>query len=451
MLSRGGDMEVGKVFANIGLYTAGVLLSCGPSQVYGVIKGTIDLVKLVALKLSLSQLKNEGKTLNKHAIVQIKNEINGKKTSLKADAVAMIPLVGAIFSWRVLAPPDKAWSLNALKGVEHAAAHMLNDFHSSLRAILYPLGNNATSDMEHYDQVRSLTKLEIESGALPHAKLTQVPVTIRNSNIEALELTHPKTEGPEPPTVVVFHGNGMIGPEMLDVGQYYFSKGFNVIMPTMGGYPGSPGCKTTEATSYQDVEAVKSYLINRGVKDVGYHGLSIGGTLAFQAATASTSNTEKLNTRFVVADQTLASARDVMANVVRNVGVGAVARIAKGVALNAAPPSHKVPIGNGEYVYTDGCDNLKKAKILGEKKIPLFAIEADQDVLMKNNANSSKDAAGKLINNCYGKEESGHLIRINGKHCSYFYQWDKDYSALEKVMADALHHPKGNLPPQQKT
>ncbi|CRX38241.1 hypothetical protein [Estrella lausannensis] len=431
-------MEIGKVFANVGLYTAGVILSCGPSQVYGVIKGAIDLVKLVGLKISLSQLKQHEKALNKHAITQIKNEIEGKKTSLKADAVAMIPLIGAIFSWRVLAPPEKAWSLNALKGVEHAAAHMLNDFHSQIRAILYPLGNDAIANTERYEQARALTKQEIVSGQLPHAKLVEIPVAIRSSHLEALELTHPKTEGTDPPTVVLFHGNAMIGPEMLSIGHYYFSKGFNVLMPTMGGYPGSPGCKTSEATSYQDVEAIKSYLINKGVKDVGYHGLSIGGTLAFQAATAPTSNTEKLRTKFVVADQTLASARDVMATVVRNLGFGAVDRIAKGVALNAAPPSHKVAVGNGEYVYTDGCDNLKKAKILGEKKIPLFAIEADQDALMKNNANSAKDAAGKLISNCYGKEESGHLIRINGPHSSYFYQWDKDYSAFEKTMDEAL-------------
>ena len=58
-----------------------------------------------------------------------------------------------------------------------------------------------------------------------------------------------------------------------------------------------------------------SFLQRQGVTAVGYHGISIGGTLAFQAATAETRATT-VKTKFVVADQTFTKPADVAANYV---------------------------------------------------------------------------------------------------------------------------------------
>ena len=80
---------------------------------------------------------------------------------------------------------------------------------------------------------------------------------------------------------------------MIDYAQHYLEKGWNVLLPTMGGYPGSEPVDggTSEASSYQDVEAIKIWLEKeKKVKTVGYHGVSIGGTLAFQAAAPEETN-----------------------------------------------------------------------------------------------------------------------------------------------------------------
>ena len=70
---------------------------------------------------------------------------------------------------------------------------------------------------------------------------------------------------PNAPAVVIFHGNGVTCYQMYEMGKWYQNQGYNVLMPTMGGYPGSPGVHTSEASSYQDVEAIKKYLEKRGL------------------------------------------------------------------------------------------------------------------------------------------------------------------------------------------
>lgn len=231
-------MEVGKIIANAGLYTVGVILSLGPSQIYGVVKGSIDLCKLAILRNSLSTLESKGRDLNQTAITKIESDIKDKELSLKADAVALIPVVGAIFSWRVLAPDDKSKTLNALKGVPYAAAHMLNDFKDQLSAILFPL-SISSSLRTKVEEDRNRVNYMILEGTLKEAERIKIPVPVRGGDsLEAIALTHPQKE-PPPPTVVIFHANAMVGQSMLDIGQYYFNNGFNVLMPTMGGYPGS--------------------------------------------------------------------------------------------------------------------------------------------------------------------------------------------------------------------
>lgn len=482
------NVDVKKAFSNIGLYSLGIVLSCGPSQVYGFVKGVIDLAKYASLRMKISRCQS-GDDFSRRRVVNLTHALKRNEISLKTDLVSMIPLVGALFAWRVMAPKPMQKNLDATRGVSFAAAHALGDFHPLLRSILYPLSSpKAHADYQKiqakylkrkadhkktadYQEVKKACRewkagfaewrddyreyiaslgAKVE-GVLESTKIfiTQVhiPVEVRkrrstdNNYLEASEMTHPDLA--KRPTVVLFHGNAVTGISMKGLGKFYYRLGFNVLMPTMGGYPGSSPCHTSEATSLQDVEAIKTYLINRGVTQVGYHGLSIGGSVAFQSAAAPTKTNQVLQTLFLVADQTFTSAKDVFANTVNNVHLK-VGAIAKGAASVAVPSGEKVLVSEEEWVTTDGLDNLSKAKILKEKGIALIAIEASEDILMKDlRKNSTKPSfASRLLSSYYENEadRKAHFIELDGGHATcidqtlYYHQ----QTQLMNMLADFL-------------
>lgn len=435
-------MKTQRIFANIGLYSLGIILSCGPSQVYGLIKGVIDLVKYAQIRSKISKLEAQGK-LSSHRFTELSNTLKRKQTSIKADFIAMIPLVGALFSWRVLAPKEVHKTLDATKGIPFATAHLLGDFHYLLRQILYPINTPTSRSNEEISAIaHHFEWLKNISQDVHTFRRIEIPVKIREGTLDAFEMLHPP--GVERPTVVPFHGNAMKGLDMHELGLMYYRWGFNVLMPTMGGYPGSSDCKTTEASSIQDTEAVKAYLIEKQVKHVGYHGLSIGGTLAFQAAAVSSAATEQIKALFVVADQTFTSAQDVFSNVVKNFNLK-LGAVAKGVALAAVPPGDKTPIAENEWLQTDGLDNLSKVKKLKEKGIRLIAIEATQDLLMKNlkKPNPLKPDFAERLLSAYYDHPAGqrfHLLQLNGRHCSFISTANERYklkAALTEFIPNA--------------
>ena len=389
-------------------YGLWVALSCGPSQVFGLIKGTIDLVRWNKIRNKIHKYTKFEKSLTDRKIqvlskdkvfkkvaewffnqklttndqiqrlldnqsfistckdlvlaksLQYSEAKKKKKRSIQADLVALIPLVGAIFSWRV---HSNYWGVASTAGFERAVPQLLEDHHKLLaKYILYPL-----------------SKTSQEIGVSDHIK---IPVNIGGKK-RTLDAIYYKNQNPGGPTAVLFHGNAMTCNDMVIFGKFYQSNGFNVLMPTIGGYPGSEGVDTSESTTYQDVEAIKQYLKKKGVKRVGYHGLSIGGSLAFQAA-AGKSNT-KLETLFVVADQTFTTAGAVAANCIKNFGFKSLAPIARGVIKVAVPAGRKVVLSKNLIIETDGLDNIAKASILKEKNIPFIAIKSETDFLMGRN------------------------------------------------------------------
>lgn len=107
-------MPVGQYIAQGAAFAAGVLLSCGPSQIFGIIKGGIDLIRLASLQRKISTvnqaIEHQKKTahLTDHEISAIPPEkvakyrasFDNQLNKLKADGLALIPFIGAISSWR---------------------------------------------------------------------------------------------------------------------------------------------------------------------------------------------------------------------------------------------------------------------------------------------------------------------------------------------------------------
>lgn len=88
------------------------------------------------------------------------------------------------------------------------------------------------------------------------------------------------------PTVLLFHGNGMVWPDGLYVTELLASRGYGLLLAEYRGYNGNPG-KPNEQGLYHDARAALAFLHSSGVEsqDVVLAGLSIGSGPAVQLAT----------------------------------------------------------------------------------------------------------------------------------------------------------------------
>lgn len=195
-------------------------------------------------------------------------------------------------------------------------------------------------------------------------------------------------------------------------GQFYLQKGYNVLYVQLGGFIGSPGVNTSEKSIYQDIEAIKRRLVDWGVTEVGYHGISMGTGAAMQAAAGETL-VERLKTMFVVLDQPYTSAGGVAGNMTGPIG--------KGVLSAGCPVGMDVELPGGFWTKTDGLDNLRKAVILKEEDIPLICIERENDYYMgrkKRNGKYTENFARDILVARYGDEPTENLATLPGKHGS---------------------------------
>lgn len=90
------------------------------------------------------------------------------------------------------------------------------------------------------------------------------------------------------PTVVLFHGNGMVWPEGVYVTELLASRGYGVLLAEYRGYNGNPGAPNEQGL-YHDGRAALAFLQGEGVPsgDVVLVGLSVGSGPAVQLATES--------------------------------------------------------------------------------------------------------------------------------------------------------------------
>lgn len=201
--------------------------------------------------------------------------------------------------------------------------------------------------------------------------------------------------------------------------EFYFNQGFDVLVPTMGGYPGTTKINPSEESTYQDVDAIKSFLADKGVKEAGYHGRSIGGTLAFRAATETDNpRSKEIKTLFVVADQTFTEGGKVMHTAIGNTTKLSGSNIQK--FANAKMPKGKtVQLPSGKIATTNGMDNKGRADALKEQGIPVIALAVQGDRVMElNGTNLSKG----LTEDCYEMKTVGEK---QAQHCASFLDADE--------------------------
>jgi hypothetical protein len=442
-------------------FIATTALSCGVSQIFGTIKLIVDtrllfsnqtkaqkisqaieyihknsadfknieMIDTIARRLRIQKEELSLETVNMYlAAHSRKAEAKTARLyrSLKADACALIPLIGAHISWRIATEyKGKSFTPVFSRGIQH----LLENFPKrSSKPFFWGRGQKMVDGIykECYIPVNTSTKnrsiiafcekaitdLSIMNRAIIK-KLSGVSLKFNYDKYDSKKFTEIENSFSDHPTVVVFHHNAGGGHSMRERGEIYRRVGFNVLLVTIGGYPESTRITTSEGSMYQDVEAVKQYLKAKGVKEVAWHGESMGTGLAIHAA--ADLNPEGLKTLFVVADQPYNSAAGVAGNMFGPLG--------EGVLRAGLPEGRPVELPGGREIFTDGLDNLKKTEKLKELGIPLICSEGAQDFFMgRNKVNGRYQAnfATDLLKKRYSKNERSRFIikedRAHGGH-----------------------------------
>lgn len=416
-------------------FGAATILSCGASQLFGLIKLVVDSSLLVSSKLSKHKISNNLKIINENwsaftktetikniakklgkgdanavtqaeaqAYFMTKAKKNDEKISrlyrsLRADAVAFVPLAGAHLSWRIATNySGRRFSAMYSRSVAQALEH-----HSKTCSRLLFLGRGQGNYQKPHGYLRCTIPVETST------KKRSIDAYFATPNGEGLD----QIQFSKRPLVVLFHPAVGSASSMQNVADIYREKNYNVLCVTAGGYSGSAGVTTSEKSIIQDIEAIKQYLKANGVTQVAYHGWSMGSGLAFQAS-AGDSDVQELETLFVVADRPYNSAEGVGKNLVGSIG--------KGWMRAAFPRGRLVELPGGKWIQTNGLDNLQKAETLKKKNIPLFCVRAPNDFLMgrkKENGIHLENFAIDLLKKRYPEgnvKRDDHLININGGH-----------------------------------
>lgn len=218
-------------------------------------------------------------------------------------------------------------------------------------------------------------------------------------------------------TMILFHGSGMVGPQMSEQAEKYMENGWNVLMVTMGGYPGSDeGVSTNETTSIQDVNAVIRYVESKGVETIGVYGFSLGASLAMNATQLS----DKV--KVAILDKPFDNGANVAANVVRNNTASESllpSAMIRGVMSVAFPTNRKVPGVPGAV--TDGCNNVKKARAFKGKLIVMGG-KYDDCMGEGKTVKGTVDKKNEYSENCSErimtdrKDDTYHMLVDNGHY-----------------------------------
>lgn len=326
-----------------------------------------------------------------------------------ASILSMVPLVGVLGSGLVLAAfretaksegptfvqrGAEAFSKNVIAAVPKVATWQIRE------NSLYPLSgktyqqfmNECSESAKQHDSSLSINYSYEATVLKPSleklgAQLRRIKVDRGDGKEHTIRCDVINTNNnPAAKTMVLFHGNGMIGPQMDKEAEFYKSQGWNVVMMTYGGYPGSDEkVTTTETTTIQDVHAVLKRLESEGVTNIGVHGHSMGTSLAMHATQLSD------NIRYVALSKGYDSAKNVCANTTKNLRERTPifkllpSALVRGLAAKAMPEGRVVPgvkDKNGKSYHTDGCNNMAKVK---EYSGVLVTVGGNKDHLMGRN------------------------------------------------------------------
>lgn len=402
-------------------------LSCGPSQLFGCIKLIVDTCLIlvnksrkIKLNSNIKKIDNdwdgfktsstaslvakklglEINTLDRQVLVnyfntkilKTNNKIKKLTRSIRADAFALIPLMGAHFSWRI--------------ATDYVGKNFTPIFSRGILQLLEHSKSMASRPLFWGRKSKSTNK------SIHHGEYIEISTSTKNRKIQIYHQLARKLNNIKTPTVVLFHPN-MGGAKYMDYSaRFYRQKGYNTLAVVLGGYKGSPGVTTSEKSMYQDIEGVKRFLADKGVTKVAYHGFSLGCGAALQAASGE-SLVSDLKTLFVVLDQPYTSAAAIGDNVAGHLG--------KGVFKAGCPKGLNVELPGGLWTTTDGLNNLKKVAKLSEDNIPLMCFETDKDFFMgrkKQNGKYTKNFAQDLLNARYGDSpiRTKNLVTLSGPH-----------------------------------
>jgi fermentation-respiration switch protein FrsA (DUF1100 family) len=118
-----------------------------------------------------------------------------------------------------------------------------------------------------------------------HAPAGFVPVTLRTADGLTITAGYRPARN-DRPTVLFFHGNGMVWPDGIYVTDRLAARGYGLLLAEYRGYNGNPG-KPSEEGLYQDARAALAWLEGQGVpgSEIVLAGLSVGSGPAVQLAT----------------------------------------------------------------------------------------------------------------------------------------------------------------------
>lgn len=294
-------MEIRQVIGQ----TLGVIASStGLSQAAGLLGLTTLALKEVSHKVNLAYLEHTAKqTPNSYREVELRGHIkeikgfhqaraNTNKNDFKACALLMVPIFGTMLTQRYGKVDFQRRMGNTLA---FPAANMTKgEYVNSLMAgNLYKDFSGTAA--EKFDACRrhTLRTLDPTYDNNPVSCPTkQVSITTGTGDPFSISEEDPHLDAvwsphstPTDKTVVLFHPNAGVLDGMLTEAMYFKKKGFNILMVTTGGNPGTQGNPpfvVNQASLSRDVTAVKNWLdANNVSKDnILAYGHSMGGSMA---------------------------------------------------------------------------------------------------------------------------------------------------------------------------
>lgn len=362
-------------------------------------------------------------------INEIDPYIKRRYQTLTAAKLALIPVIGLILVGIYLKKTTHNIHETGLRGAVEAIAQKLFAGSQFVNKSLFALQGLSEKSFEkrlgfYAEMLReeitkmngTFQKIKVDRGFFHNQDSIQV-ITIPAKDEKEFD--------PKKATMVVFHGNGETALTKAHHAKFYQQRGYQVVLVTLGGYPGSDSAvKTCETSSIQDAHAVITFLKNQGCKTIGVHGTSLGGTSAFAAAELHPDVV-----KVIIPDQTFDKGSNVAVNLLRNIfGRFAPADVIRGAIKGGMPEGEIVPgvyTLDGKAYKTDGLNNLRKAAVI---KAEMFAIRTTKDHFMgrgKRDRNGFEhNFADDLIIARYGKQGqldlNKHSLSLHAGHCAWF-------------------------------